>query len=163
MQKFLLAAIALGLSLPVMAVQADDEVPNTVGYLETDLGHASLDRTGISGGPGQTSGISGTTVTGSLMGGYFFSDNFGAELGYHDFGNPGAFVKTGSTGIACPTGVFTCPHVTGFSASLLGKMEVVPNLDAILRLGVLSWNVGSSGPVTLLDKTTGQSFLYGVG
>ena len=163
MQKLLLAAAALGLFLSAPAIKADDEQPDTAGYVETDLGHASLDRNGISTGPSQFSGISGTTTSGSLLGGYFFTDNLGAELGYHDFGNSGAFVRSGPTGIACPTGGFTCPHVTGFSASLLGKVEVVPNLDGILRLGVLSWNVGSSGPITLLDKTSGQSFLYGIG
>lgn len=163
MQKLLLAVVALGLLMAALSVRADDEVSNTAGYIETDLGHASLDRAGISLGPSQTSGISGTTVTGSLLGGYYFDDSFGAELGYHDFGNPGAFVRTGPAELVCPAAGFPCPNVTALSASLLGKMEVVPNLDAILRLGVLSWDVGSSGPITLLDKTSGQSFLYGIG
>jgi opacity protein-like surface antigen len=163
MQKLLLIGAALGLMAASLPARADDEVPNTVSYLEADLGHASLDRSGISSGPAQSSGISGTTTTGTLLGGYFFTDNFGAELGYHDFGNSGAFTKTGVNGIACPTGDFSCPHVSGFSASLLGKIEVVPNLDGILRLGVLSWDVGSSGPIKLLDKTSGQAFLYGIG
>lgn len=163
MQKFLLIGAALGLVAASLPARADDEVPNLPAYVEADIGHASLDRSGISPTPAQTSGISGTTTTGTLLGGYFFTDNFGAELGYHDFGNSGAFTETGGNGVACPTGGFSCPHVSGFSALLLGKIEVVPNLDGILRLGLLSWNVGSSGPVTLLDKTSGQAFLYGVG
>lgn len=162
MQKLLLAVAALGLSLSVTVAQADDEVPNTVGYLETDLGHASLDRTGISIGA-QSSGISGTTTTGSVLAGYYFTDNFGAELGYHEFSKPGAFVQSGIVRTECSSTTFACPDVTGVSAMLLAKTEVVPNLDGILRLGVLSWNVGDSKPVTLLDKTSGQAFLYGIG
>ena len=163
MQKLLLIGAALGLVAVSLPAHADDEVPSLPAYVEADIGHASLDRSGVSPTPAQTSGISGTTTTGTLLGGYFLTDNFGAELGYHDFGDSGAFVRTGPTGVACPTAAFTCPKVTGVSASLLGKIEVVPNLDGILRLGVLSWNVGASGPVTLLDKTSGQAFLYGIG
>jgi hypothetical protein len=162
MQKFLLIGAVLAVTAVSLPARADDEVVNPPAYVEADLGHASLDRSGVSTFAGQSSGISGTTVTGSLLGGYFFTDNFGAELGYHDFGKPGAFVQTGVFRSECSSGAFSCPQVSGFSAMLLGKMEVVPNLDGILRLGVLSWNVGSPGG-QLLDKTSGQTFLYGIG
>jgi hypothetical protein len=84
-------------------------------------------------------------------------------LGYHEFSKPGAFVQSGIIRTECASTTFTCPDVTGVSAMFLAKMEVVPNLDGILRLGVLSWSVSSSNPVTLLDKTSGQAFLYGIG
>jgi len=162
MQKVLLMSAALGLLASALPAYADDSSsPPT--YVGVDLGHASLDRNGVSLSPTQTSGISGTTVTGAVLGGYFFTDNFGAELGYHGFGRPGAFVQTGAVVSECSAGAFSCPQVTGLSAVLLGKVEVVPDLDGILRLGILSWNVGSSGTTTLLDKTSGQSFLYGIG
>lgn len=162
MQKFLLISAALGLAAVSCSVWADDEVANTAGYIETDLGHASLDRDGKSTGPAQFSGISGTTTTGSLFGGYFFTDNFGAELGYHAFSQPTAFIQSGIIRTECSSTTFSCPSVSGLSAMFLAKMEVVPNLDGILRLGVLSWNVGSPGSL-ILDKTSGQTFLYGIG
>lgn len=163
MQKLLLIGAALGLMAAVAPVRADDEVPSLPAYVEADIGHASLDRGSVSLVSANNSGISGTTVTGTLLGGYYFTDNFGAELGYHDFGRPGAFVQSGALVSECSAGAFSCPHVSGFSAMLLGKMEVIPNLDGILRLGLLSWDVGSSGSTNLLNKTSGQSFLYGIG
>ena len=163
MRHFLLVGAVFGLVTATLPAHADDEVPSLPAYVEADIGHASLDRGSVSLVGATASGISGTTASGSLLGGYFFTDNFGAELGYHDFGRPGAFVQTGAFVNECSAGAFSCPHVSGFSAVLLGKMEVVPNLDGILRLGVLSWSVGSSGSTRLLDKTSGQSFLYGIG
>src|SRR5689334_6090087 len=76
MQKLLLIGAALGLVAVSLPAHADDEVPSLPAYVEADIGHASLDRSGVSPTPAQTSGISGTTTTGTLLGGYFFTDNF---------------------------------------------------------------------------------------
>lgn len=161
MQKFMLTAAALGLFVVTAAARADDDSSQTPFYVGADIGHVSVDRGSISSGNAQSGGIDGSGTSWSVSGGYYFTDNFGAELGYHDYGKPAAFQQSGLAVLQCPTS-FSCPQVSAVTAELLGRMEVVPMLDGILRLGVQEWDVGSPGG-QFLDKTSGSAFIYGVG
>jgi hypothetical protein len=161
MQKLPLFIISLGLLTASAAVWADDDASDMPAYAGVGVGHVSVDYGVISLGGAEGGGINGTGTAESLFGGYFFTDNFGAELAYHDYGSPTAFDQSGFTVTECPVN-FSCPKVTGVSAEALGKLELVPQLDGILRVGLLEWNVGSPGS-TLLQKTSGSTFIYGVG
>lgn len=152
-------ALFMALSTLSLIASADDATPFYVGL---GLGHVSVDK----GSPNLTSSqngfINGTDTALGLFGGYEFDQHFGVELGYHDFGTPTATRRTGfAFGTQCPAS-FSCPKVSGISVEGLGRMELVPNLDGVLRLGVLAWNVGSPGS-TLLKETSGNAFIYGVG
>lgn len=163
MKTSLLVLVCLAMLVATPAAWADDarstaEMPFYVGL---DLGHASLSRGSISTSGAQSNGIDGSGSSWSVLGGYYFTDNVGVELGYHDYGKPGAFRQTGFNLQNCPAD-FSCPQVSAVTAEFLGKLEVVPMLDGVLRLGLQEWNVGSPGG-QLLDKTSGSAFIYGVG
>jgi hypothetical protein len=161
MQKLPLLIVGLGLLTASTVIRADDDSSDTPFYVGLDVGHVSVDRGSVSLSGADSGGINGTGTAESLFGGYFFNDNFGVELGYHDYGSPTAFEQSGFTVLECPLS-FSCPKVSGVSAEALGKMELVPQLDGILRVGLLEWNVGSPGG-SLLNKTSGDAFIYGVG
>jgi opacity protein-like surface antigen len=161
MQKLLLFVISLSLLAASIAVWADDDTSDTPAYVGVGVGHVSVDRGAISVTGAESGGINGTATAKSLLGGYFFTDNFGVELGYHDYGSPTAFQQSDFFVEECPL-IFSCPKVSGLTAEALGKVELVPQLDGILRAGILEWNVGSPGG-TLLQKTSGSAFIYGVG
>ena len=158
MQKLMLTAALFGLVAVTSSAYADDDTPAYVGL---DLGHVSVSRGSISANGVDSGGIDGSGASWSLLGGYYFTGNFGAELGYHDYGKPAAFEQTGFTIVQCPQS-FSCPQVSAVTAEFMGKMEVVPMLDGILRLGVQEWNVGSPGG-QFLGKTSGNAFIYGIG
>ena len=161
MQKLMLTAAVFGFMAVVAPARADDDMLTTPAYLGLGLGHVSVSRGSISANGADSGGIDGSGSSWSLLGGYYFTDNFGAELGYHDYGKPMAFEQSGLAVQQCPVS-FSCPQVSAITAEFLGKMEVVPMLDGILRLGVQEWNVGSPGG-TFLDKTSGSAFIYGIG
>lgn len=163
MQKLLLLAAVLASALYVSAACADYGASTAAPfYIGLDLGHVSVSRgSSISTSFARGSGIDGGGTSWSVLGGYYFTDNFGAELAYHDYGKPAAFEQIGASVRECPTS-FSCPQVSGVTAELLGKVEVVPQLDGVLRLGAQEWSVGSPGG-TLIGKTSGTAFIYGVG
>jgi len=143
------------------AANADDG-STTPFYVGAGIGHVSVDRGGISLSSANGGYINGTGTAVSVEGGYYFTDHFGVELGYHDYGKPTAYFQPGiSTLNKCPAS-FSCPQVSGMTAELLGSVELVPLVDGVLRLGVLEWNVGSPGSM-LIGKTSGNAFIYGVG
>lgn len=142
------------------AVRADDTSATPL-YVGLDLGHVSVSRGSLSAGGANGGGIDGSGSSWSLLSGYYFTDNFGMELGYHDYGKPAAFEQSGLLVQECPVS-FSCPQLSAGTAELLGKLELVPQLDGILRLGVQEWDVGSPGG-TLLGKTSGSAFIYGIG
>jgi len=161
MQKLLFLAATLAAALCVSAAYADgaDDAP---AYLGLDLGHVSVSRGSPSTGIVTRGGfIDGSSSSWSLLGGYYFTDHLGMELGYHDYGKPAASEQSGLGLLGCPQ-YFSCPQVTAETAEFLGKVEVVPQLDGILRLGIQEWNIGSPGS-TLVDKTNGTAFIYGIG
>src|SRR5579863_333048 len=124
------------------AIRADDDTGPY--YVETDVGYTSLNRGTPTLAGGNSGGIDGNGTSEALIGGYVISDNFAAELGYHDYGSPGAFSQTGGLTQVCPQN-FSCPHVNGLSAEFIGRYELVPLLDGELRVGVLDWHVGAPG------------------
>lgn len=160
MQNLLVMAVALAASLFASGARADDSL-TTPFYVGLDLGHVSVNRGSISASGISSSGIDGSGSSWSLLGGYYFTDNFGVELGYHDYGKPAAFEQSGLVVQECPVS-FSCPQVSAGTAEFLGKLELVPQLDGILRLGLQEWNVGSPGS-QLLGKTSGSAFIYGIG
>jgi hypothetical protein len=155
MKRFALFMILCGFSA---AVVADDAAPYYVGL---GLGHVSVDKGSLSLTGGQNGYINGTGTAIDLFGGYEFDEHFGVELGYHDYGNPTATRQSGFALTQCPMS-FSCPKVSGITLEGLGRMELVPDLEGILRLGVLAWNVGSPGS-TVLPETSGNAFIYGIG
>src|SRR5882724_7552212 len=155
-----LALLFIVMSLPMGAARADD-ASTTPFYVGAGIGHVSVDRGSVALGGANGGYINGTGTAVSVLGGYYFTDNFGVELGYHGYGKPTAYLQSGAILTRCGTG-FSCPQVSGVSAMLLGKMELVPQVDGIVRFGILEWNVGSPGS-TLIDKTSGSAFIYGVG
>lgn len=160
---FRLLIVCLLLAAAVPAASADDTFSTVDNpfYVGVGLGHVSVSRGSLSLGGADSGGIDGSGSSWSVLGGYYFTDNFGVELGYHDYGKPTAFKQTGFTVQQCPVS-FSCPQVSAVTAEFLGKVEIVPMLDGILRLGLQEWNVGSPGG-QLLDKTSGSAFIYGVG
>jgi opacity protein-like surface antigen len=160
MRKILPLVAALASCLPITAVRADD-TNGTPFYVGLDLGHVSVSRGNLSAGGANGGGIDGSGSSWSLLGGYYFTDNFGVELGYHDYGKPTAFEQSGLLVQECPVS-FSCPQVSAGTAEFLGKLELVPQLDGILRLGVQEWDVGAPGG-TLLGKTSGSALIYGIG
>lgn len=163
MKTSLPVLVCLAMLAAAPAAWADDNGPaaGTPFYVGLDLGHASLSRGSISASGAASSGIDGSGSSWSVLGGYYFTDNIGVELGYHDYGKPAAFRQTGLAVQECPVN-FSCPQVSAITAEFLGKLELVPMLDGILRLGVQEWDVGSPGG-QLLDKTSGSAFVYGIG
>jgi OOP family OmpA-OmpF porin len=148
------------LSLVTGSAHADDGADRPF-YAGTAVGHASLDRGSLSLSGANGGGINGTDTALTLFGGYEFDPHFGVEVGYHDYGTPAAFQQTGFSVNECPAS-FSCPAITGLTAELLGRIELVPDLDGVLRLGVLAWHVGSPGSALLRD-TSGNAFIYGLG
>lgn len=161
MQKFMLTVAVLGFMAGSAAARADDGMSGTPFYVGADIGHVSVDRGSVSSTGAQGGGIDGSGTSWGVLGGYYFTDNFGAELGYHDYGKPAAFEQSGISVLQCPMS-FSCPQVSAVTAELLGRIEVVPMLDGILRLGVQEWNVGSPGG-QILGKTRGSELIYGIG
>lgn len=163
MKTSLLVLVCLAMLAAAPAAWADEDGPATgmPFYIGLDLGHASLSRGSLSVSGSQSGGIDGSGSSWSVLGGYYFTDNVGVELGYHDYGKPGAFKQTGFAVQECPVS-FSCPQVSAVTAEFLGKLELVPMLDGVLRLGLQEWNVGSPGG-QLLDKTSGSAFIYGIG
>lgn len=159
MKKFVLGLglCLLGCVLP--PAQADDG--STPFYVAAGIGHVSVDRGSLAPAASGNGGISGTGTAVTLGGGYEISDYLAAELGYHDYGSPEAFRQNGIGAQVCPQ-YFSCPHVNGLSAELLGRYELVPDLDGELRAGVLDWHVGSPGSA-FLQNTSGAAFIYGLG
>jgi opacity protein-like surface antigen len=155
-----LAAAALVLAAAAGPVLSDD-APAAPFYVEAAIGHISLDRGSLSPSIANGGGINGTGTAASLLGGYSFDEHFGVELGYHDYGHPTAFVQSGLVVTECPAS-FSCPKITGLTAELTGRIELVPDLDGMLRAGMLAWQVGAPGQ-TLLKDTRGNSFIYGLG
>ncbi len=153
-----LAVLLAFASLSAGAAHADDATPF---YVSAGVGHVSVDKGSISLSGGSGGGINGTDTAVSLSGGYQFDPHFGIELGYHDYGTPTAFSQTGFILAECPAS-FSCPKVSGITAEVLGRMELVPDLDGILRAGVLAWNIGSPG-LSFLKDTSGNAFIYGIG
>ena len=159
MMKSVMFWVALALASSAGTAWADD-APGPF-YVEADIGHASLNR-GAPTATGASSGIAGNDTSVMLAGGYVINDYLAAELAYHDYGKPGSFIQSSTiTGQACPQD-FSCPHVNGLSAELIGRYELVPQLDGELRAGVLDWHVGSPGSA-LLSNTSGNAFIYGLG
>jgi len=161
MQKLMLIAALFSFIAVIAPAHADDGTPETPFYVGTGIGHVSVNRGSISLNGAQSGGIDGSGTSWAMLGGYYFTDNFGVELGYHDYGKPGGFIQSGALLETCPKD-FSCPQVSAATAEFLGKMELVPMLDGILRLGVQEWNVGSPGN-QFLDKTSGSAFIYGIG
>lgn len=159
MQKTLLVAGAALLFFCATAARADDL--DDPFYVALGVGHVSIDDGSISLTPTQAGGINGTGTTESLALGYEFNTHFGLELAYHDYGNPTAFLQEGALVEECPQ-TFSCPKISGFTVEGVARYELVPQLDGELRLGVLGWNIGSPGSM-LLQHTSGDSFIYGVG
>jgi len=155
MKRFALFLALAGLSV---AAHADDAAPYYVGV---GIGHVSVDRGSLSLSGTQNGYINGTDTAESIFAGYEFDQNFGIEVGYHDYGKPTATRQSGFTLTQCPVS-FSCPKVGGVTVEGLGRMELVPDLEGILRLGVLSWNVGSPGR-SFLSETSGTAFIYGLG
>ena len=160
MRKILLFLAALASSLLANSVRAD-ETNDPPFYVGLDLGHVSVSRGRISTAGANSGYIDGGGTSWSVSGGYYFTDNLGVELGYHDYGKPTAHQQSGVTLHDCPT-YFSCPQLSAGTAELLGKLELVPQLDGVLRLGLQEWDVGSPGD-TLLGKTSGSAFVYGIG
>ena len=156
-------ALVFGLCLLGCALspaRADDDTGPY--YVEAALGHTSLNRGSPTLTGGSSGGIDGNGTSETLIGGYEIDDNFAVELGYHDYGSPGAFSQSGGLAAqTCPQS-FSCPHVNGLSAEFIGRYELVPQLDGELRAGVLDWHVGAPGSA-LLSNTSGNAFLYGLG
>ena len=160
MRKLLILIVSVSLSLLTVVAYADD-TGDTPFYVGLGLGHVSVSRGSISANGANSSGIDGSGASWSLLGGYYFTDNFGVELGYHDYGKPTAFEQSGVSLHECPV-YFSCPQVSAGTAEFLGKLEVVPMLDGILRLGLQEWNLGSPGGA-LMGKTSGSAFISGIG
>jgi|SRR5579863_3118685 len=159
MQKASLCVFTLALLAVSAGARADDGL-DTPFYVEAGIGHVSLNHGNKSLTPTTTGGIDGTGTAVSLGGGFRFTDYLAVELGYHDYGNPTAFNQGGSFVQFCPQ-AFSCPHVTGFTAELVGRYELVADLYGELLLGGLDWHVGSPGS-NFLTKTTGADLIYGL-
>ncbi len=142
------------------AAWADDDEDNPF-YVAAGIGHVSVDRGSLSNTLGNTGGINGTGTADTLSGGYRFNDYLEAELGYHDYGSPTAFIESGALIETCPLAGFSCPHVTGYSLQIAGRYNLVPDLDGEILAGVLDWHVGSPGAM-LIGNTQGAAFVYGV-
>lgn len=159
MQKNLLLTAATFLFFCGTAAQANDL--DDPFYVALSVGHVSIDDNSISLAPTEGGGINGTGTTESLALGYEFDSNFGLELAYHDYGSPTAFLQQGTAVEKCPQN-FSCPSISGVTVEGVGRYELVPQLDGELRFGVLAWNIGSPGSM-LVQHTSGDSFIYGVG
>lgn len=156
MNKLLQPAAGL-LLLASFAAHADD----ASFYVGAGIGHVSVSRGSLSLSGGNQSGIDGGGTAASLALGGWFPDNLGVELAYHDYGHPAAFQQSGLTAVNCPA-TFSCPKLSGISAEGLVRLELVPQLDGVLRAGLLQWQVGSPGGM-LLGKSSGSAFIYGIG
>lgn len=153
MKKLSTVVVVLAL-LTAGAARADDYVENQF-YVEASVGHASETRQTLQAFGG---GVDGTTTTKALIGGFDFTPYFGVEGGYHDYGSPYSFQLNPAL-LSCPQN-FSCPHLTGFSAELVGRYELMPRLTVEVLSGVLHWN-GSDLPTRVLSENTGNVAVYG--
>ena len=156
MMKFLLFVLVLvvaGLFAATVA-RADDALDSPF-YVEADVGHASVTRQTLATGGGN---VSGTTTSEALVAGFDFNQYFGIEAGYHDYGYPSAY-RIGFGASSCPQN-FACPHITGFSAELVGHYEMMPRLSIEVLAGILHWN-GSDPTAQLLGESSASVALYG--
>jgi hypothetical protein len=88
-----------------------------------------------------------------VIGGFRFSENFGAELSYIDFGELSASQLTG-------TGSFTA-EAKGLSAYAVGFIPV-PYVDLFAKIGAAKIDAKTRGLITNFDDDTTE-FAYGAG
>jgi hypothetical protein len=151
LSPFVFATMAM---LAATAVQADDALDSPF-YVEADLGHVSVTRQTLQASGG---GVDGTTTSKALVTGFDINQYFGIEGSYHDYGSPTAYrIIPGLP--SCPQN-FACPHITGFSAELVGHYEIMPRFSVEVLAGILHWN-GSDPAAQLLGESSGSVALYG--
>ncbi|HEX7965129.1 MAG TPA: outer membrane beta-barrel protein [Gammaproteobacteria bacterium] len=168
-----LANVLLAAVLLVAANAAHADGPS---YIGVGIGHASLNRGSLSLAGGQQGGIDGTQTAKTLFLGYDLSDIFSIEGAYHDYGAPTAFYQNTSGSCApgqppfacsgihyCPDNAtrFSCPSLQGYSAVMVARYEVAPQLYLAVLAGEMAWKAGDPGKV-LLKEDQGEVFLYGL-
>lgn len=137
---------------------ADDVAP--VFYLEAGVGQESVNHNSYSQNAVNQGVISGNATALSLVAGTGLNPNFAIELGYHDYGRPTTGQQSGLSVSLCPK-AFACPRISAVTAEAVGRFEILPDLTGEVLGGVQAWNISNSGG-TLFDKTSGDSFIYGV-
>lgn len=157
MKKFL----ALAALLPLGAAQtalADDA--DTTFYLEAGVGQGSVHYNSYSQNAVNQGVIDGTATALSLVAGSGLNDHFAVEFGYHDYGRPTTAQQTGLTVNQCPQ-AFNCPHISAVTLEAVGRFPIVTDLTGEVLGGIQAWNIGSPGN-TVIGKTSGESFIYGL-
>lgn len=95
-----------------------------------------------------------------IFGGYQFNTNFGAELGYVDFGK--------ATATATALGIPFTASIKAKAFELLGvgTIPLADKLSAYGKLGFARWDTDASatgGGVTVTDSAKGTDLTYGLG
>ena len=140
------------------AAYADDS--DTSFYLEAGVGQESVDHNSYSQSAVNQGVVSGTGTALSLVGGTGLNPHLAIELGYHDYGQPTTGRQSGQSVTLCPQ-AFACPRISAVTAEAVGRFEILPDLKGEVLGGLQAWNIGNAGS-SLFDKTSGDSFIYGV-
>lgn len=134
--------------------------PDTNFYLEAGVGQESVNHNNYSLNAVNQGVISGNATALSLVAGTGLNPNFAIEVGYHDYGQPTTGRQSGLSVSSCPQ-TFACPRISAVTVEAVGRFEILPDLTGEVVGGLQAWNI-SNAASSLFDKTSGESFIYGV-
>jgi OmpA-OmpF porin, OOP family len=135
------ALAILALSAAATGVQAQQ------AFVELGLGQAMYD---VDGAPGVSVDDKDTTF--AISGGWMFTPNIGAEVGYRDLGGISA-----SGG-----GASASADVDGFMLGVVGRINVAQNIAIVPRAGLYMWDASGGGLASGAGED-GTDFYFGVG
>jgi OOP family OmpA-OmpF porin len=176
------ALLAAGFSLSgISAAAAADEG----FYVGASVGQAYIEAEDEidfgDGGGSQSLELDGDDVGFKIFGGYMFSENFGIEAGYVDFGSQSDDFAFTANGFLPEGGSFDVDvdgeievEASGFTVAGVGVLPVGP-VDLFAKVGLIVWDADASATATAnfgeggterfseSDGLDGEDLMYGVG
>lgn len=154
MKKVVLAAL-LAVSSPVFAQ----------GYVGLGFGQASADLSEVGPINGVYPSLDENDTSFTIFGGAIFNPNFGAEVGYVDFGEMSAtWDGLGSTGVDF---VKSAAEASAFYAAVLGMLPLNEQASLFVKAGFARWDIDvlatSSFGGTASTSDSGTDPMFGVG
>ena len=136
------ALAVLALSAAATGVQAQQ------AFVELGVGQAMYDVEDVPAGVS----VDDKDTTFAISGGWMFTPNIGAEVGYRDLG--GISVSAG--------GASASADVDGFMLGAVGRFNVAQNIAIVPRIGLYMWDA-SGGGLASGGSDDGTDLYFGVG
>jgi hypothetical protein len=135
------ALAILALSAAATGAQAQQ------AFVELGVGQAMFDVDGI-----PTASVDDKDTTFAISGGWMFTPNIGAEVGYRDLG-----------GVSASGGGATASvDIDGYMLGAVGRFTVAQNIAIVPRIGVYMWDAEGGGLLSG-QSDDGTDLYFGVG